>query len=692
MGRSKGIVRCGVLGLLAGLVGFDLLMSDRLYSNVEMVVPLVDTAALGGATVAIATSRDLAQPVPLDQEVTAAQVDAVVKRAIALDQSATNLDATVEPGDWVVVKVNIVTYPQILDNGTTQTAFWSSGRPHWGQATDLRVVRSVIDYLVNEEGDAARVTIVEGGGEWARLGEENADPHQVDDGWTVHWEKYGNLSYADIVEEFNGANGIPVDIVDLNYDDWMGTEGVRAGDPLPVPDPNHTGIGGFQRPVDGYYVSRTLLEADKLINIPAMKTHNIPGITLLHKNYVGTFMQRAYGTRGNLKSKLHSFISGVGNLQVPAGFVDLFSYRPTDYGIIEGFWGTEGNGPQWGTDVNHNVVIAGGDPVATDAVGAAVMDYNPEDIWYLRYSAAKGFGTYDLDRIQVVGTPIAAAQRRWEKTPNPDFWGWGNRSWLVSGPHPADDVNAPAVVGEAQLQAVEGELLNGIAWQRVEGVQVAHQQKVTFPTELVGNRAATYAATCIYSNSAQGGYLYLDSDSGLKVWLNGDEVYVTERPPAGSLGDTRVPVTLSAGLNRVLVRVQNSMGGADLSFVAGDEDGDTLPGIDYALEPRPPATAIQEDEAGLPTACDLGRSYPNPFNPAAVIPYSLTRRGHVELAIYDTRGAKIRTLVDQVLPGGAHRTRWNGRDDGGKAVASGIYLYRLAFAGGRLTGRMALVR
>ena len=124
---------------------------------------------------------------------------------------------------------------------------------HWGQATDLRVVKSVLDYLVNEEGDARRITIVEGGAEWSKVGESGTDPNQTEDGWTVHWEQFDNLSYAELVESFNGVNGIEVDIVDLNYDDWVGTEGVRAGDPLPVPDPNHSGISWYQRP-EGYYV------------------------------------------------------------------------------------------------------------------------------------------------------------------------------------------------------------------------------------------------------------------------------------------------------------------------------------------------------------------------------------------------------------------------------------------------------
>jgi uncharacterized protein (DUF362 family) len=683
-------IKPGILILIVVLVGLDLFGTKDLGSKVQMTVPQIDTAMLGTSTVAIASSLDLEESVPLDRELTYGQVDTVVKRAIHLDRSDENLAATVEPGDWVAIKVNIVTMPLTI-NGKKMTHFWNSGGPHWGQVTDLRVVKSVIDYLVNEEKDAARITIVEGGAEWTKLGEQGTDPVQSEDGWTVQWEKFDNLSYAGIVAEFDGINGIDVDIVDLNYDDWVGTEGVRAGDPLPVPDPNHTGIGGFQRSEDGYYVSKTLLEVDKLVNIPAMKTHDIPGITLLHKQYVGTYMQRAYGVRGNSKGGLHNFISGVGNEQVPAGFVDLFTYRPTDYGIIEGFWGTEGRGPQSGKDVNHNVVIAGGDPVAADAVAAAVMDYNPEDLWYLKYSAAKGFGTYDLDNIRVVGGQIDAVQRRWEKTPRPNFWGWGNRQWLVNGPYEGDDLAVEHVPRESELRPIEGQEFNGILWTQVQGAPMPHERHVVVPGELIDALSVAYAFTYVYSPEAQEGYLYLGGENGLKVWLNGQEVFAQEQVAKGT-SQQKVAVSLQQGMNPVVAKIRSRYGRAGLSMVAGDEDGDTLPGVRYLLTPEEPATVVEEETSGAPRGFELDANYPNPFNAETMIPYSLPEYTHVELAIYDVRGAVVRILVDRELSGGPHVTRWNGRNDIGEDVASGVYLYRLAISGGVQIGRMALVR
>ena len=581
----------------------------------------------------------------------------------------------------MAIKVNIVTMPLVV-NGRKRTNFWDDDKPHWGQVTDLRVVKSVIDYLVNEEGDASRITIVEGGAEWNKLGEEGTDPDQTEDGWTVHWEAFDNLSYADIVSGLDGTNGIEVDIVDLNYDDWVGTEGVGAGDPLPVPDPNGTGVTWYQRP-EGYYVSKTLLEVDKLVNIAAMKTHDIPGVTLLHKQYVGTLMQRAYGVQSNSKYDLHDF----GNMRVPWGFIDLFSYRPTDYGIIEGFWGTEGNGPQWGEDVNHNVVIAGADPVAVDAVGASIMGYNPVDLVYLRLSAAKGFGTYDLDHIHIIGNTIEEVRREFVRPENAIFWGMGNRTWLVNGPHPSPDITQPSIADEGAVRPKEGMMTNGIEWQVLESLE----RQAVLPDEIVDGMSATYAFVYVQSDREQDGFLYLGLDDGGVVYLNGDEVFM-KMQTGHKWNSVTIPVHLQSGANAVMVKVRNRYAGASLSLVVGDERGDALPGIEFVLEPKSVATAVEEDAGVLPSTFTLGQSYPNPFNSQVVIPYDLPQATQVTLRIYDVRGARVRTLMDGVLAGGHHVSIWDAADDNGQRVGSGTYLYQLAAGRSVSSGRMVLLK
>ena len=88
------------------------------------------------AVVAIATSKDkgLALPVPLDAEkVTYEQVDAVVRKALEMDTSTTRLVNVIKPGDWVIVKLNMVHAPVRDSDGKRQNAnFWRHGFEHWG--------------------------------------------------------------------------------------------------------------------------------------------------------------------------------------------------------------------------------------------------------------------------------------------------------------------------------------------------------------------------------------------------------------------------------------------------------------------------------------------------------------------------------------------------------------------------------
>jgi len=99
------------------------------------------------------------------------------------------------------------------------------------------------------------------------------------------------------------------------------------------------------------------------------------------------------------------------------------------------------------------------------------------------------------------------------------------------------------------------------------------------------------------------------------------------------------------------------------------------------------ASAVLTDAfevSGAPTAAgdtphsfELMPNYPNPFNPSTTIRYELAKRTQVELRVYDVHGALVRTLVDGVKGAGAYSLEWNGRDDRGTAVSSGVYFYRI---------------
>ena len=106
------------------------------------------------------------------------------------------------------------------------------------------------------------------------------------------------------------------------------------------------------------------------------------------------------------------------------------------------------------------------------------------------------------------------------------------------------------------------------------------------------------------------------------------------------------------------------------------------------------STGIADEN--LPTAVAvpavLRQNYPNPFNPATTLRFELAAPGEVSLRIFSATGRRIASLVERYLPGGGHEIVWRGSDDTGRAVASGIYYYRLDVGDFREIRRMSLIR
>ena len=88
----------------------------------------------------------------------------------------------------------------------------------------------------------------------------------------------------------------------------------------------------------------------------------------------------------------------------------------------------------------------------------------------------------------------------------------------------------------------------------------------------------------------------------------------------------------------------------------------------------------------------LQNVYPNPFNPHTSIAYLIPKAGPVTLGIYDARGKLVRTLVDGVQSHGEHVETWDGMNDDGASVASGVYYVRLQSNGRVKTQKAVLLR
>jgi len=94
----------------------------------------------------------------------------------------------------------------------------------------------------------------------------------------------------------------------------------------------------------------------------------------------------------------------------------------------------------------------------------------------------------------------------------------------------------------------------------------------------------------------------------------------------------------------------------------------------------------------LPKAFQLQDARPNPFNPSTILEYALPSPCKVRIAVFSIDGRRVRQLVSGVVPAGTRQVTWDGRDDGGQQVASGVYFCRMEAGSYCHTIRMALVK
>lgn len=161
--------------------------------------------------------------------------------------------------------------------------------------------------------------------------------------------------------------------------------------------------------------------------------------------------------------------------------------------------------------------------------------------------------------------------------------------------------------------------------------------------------------------------------------------YVTLGPPSGTNGAV---ISHINGRARVLmhcfglesVRDDDSNGIMDRAKLL--KDGGFWTGAGPHL-----LTGIHSTSLG-----SLSQNVPNPFNPVTTIAFSLSSREHARLAIYDVNGALVHAVVDETRDAGGHAATWDGRDESGERVASGVYFYRLTTPTFSQTRKMVLLK
>ena len=154
-----------------------------------------------------------------------------------------------------------------------------------------------------------------------------------------------------------------------------------------------------------------------------------------------------------------------------------------------------------------------------------------------------------------------------------------------------------------------------------------------------------------------------------------------------------------------LLRVRMPSGAAGYTVTGGtltQVDDVNDPAVCYVSVDIPPSgsltvtvavdTSAATGAGALPPAPALRGAFPNPFNPRTDIAFDLPRATTCRLQVFDAAGRLVRTLVDGPRSAGRHTVTWDGRDDGGTARPSGLYLVRLATPGANLTRKVTLAR
>lgn len=157
--------------------------------------------------------------------------------------------------------------------------------------------------------------------------------------------------------------------------------------------------------IESLYLPNTVLGCDLLVSLPKLKTHHWVGATLSMKNLFGLVPGGVYGWP---KNNLHW--NGINE-----SIADLHSTTPSQFAIVDGIVGMEGNGPIQGTPKTAGVIVAGNDPVAVDCTCCRIMGIDPSRIDYIRLVDSRQ-RRLEANVLQA-GESITSVQTRFELLP-----------------------------------------------------------------------------------------------------------------------------------------------------------------------------------------------------------------------------------------------------------------------------------
>ncbi len=127
-------------------------------------------------------------------------------------------------------------------------------------------------------------------------------------------------------------------------------------------------------------------------------------------------------------------------------------------------------------------------------------------------------------------------------------------------------------------------------------------------------------------------------------------------------------------------------------YTATDVAGNWSTGQATVTVPTVKPKDVEGEELPVPTSVSLEQNYPNPFNPSTLISFGTPVEQHIELQIFNAMGMPVRTLISSQVGAGSYTVEWDGKDDNGRPVSTGVYLYMLRGGDVHLERKMILAR
>jgi hypothetical protein len=281
----------------------------------------------------------------------------------------------------------------------------------------------------------------------------------------------------------------------------------------------------------------------------------------------------------------------------------------------------------------------------------------------LTENASRTLGEIDLESLELMGMPAIANTVRIDESVTPP---------TLKAKFPRGGVADMLLVGMSVEVTLTGKVSDGSVFTATDEIRVIDPKNASH-----ARTAASIAPGSVISVEWRA--MYGDLNTTYDGYISNDGGATWSRVFRNVTGTNTYSWTLDTSLvgdARVIVEGRTPLGGVHHAMTSA-----------FTIE-----SATGESNHTEPASEYSVSASPNPFNPNTTVYFSMSVAGHAELVVYDLAGRKVKTLASGFMQAGDYQSPWNGRDDSGRQVASGTYIYMLRAGTHVETNRMVLLK